>query len=220
LRAAQEDLRREREANGKDLVTNAHNWRWEMAQLQNNLMVFEYIALHPGVPQTSLPGDLRWVQVPIYSNHAVWDAVQQNGVIRLLPPVEANSDQTFYHWLSTLTEQSDATWNAINDAGRFALLDPDPTHLSPQQLQETIQLTETAVEKHLQVGYSIALINSIFPGLPATLSFDDVRAYVRIPHLQDPLGMAAAHQRTMDRLKAAGYMPQDDELAFPKVGGR
>jgi hypothetical protein len=216
LRATQDDLRREREANGKDLVTNAHNWRWEMVELQNNLMVLEYIAHHPGDAQTALPGDLRWVQVPIFWNHAVWDAAQQNGVIRLMPPVEANSNQTFYQYLSTLTDESSATWNAINDARRFALLDPDPTHLPPQQLQETIQLTETAIEKHLQVGYNIALIDSMFPGLPATLSYDEIRTYVRSPYQQDPQGMAAAHQRTMDRLKAAGYVPQDDELAFPK----
>jgi hypothetical protein len=33
LRAIQDDLRRERTTNGQDLVTNAHNWRWEMAEL-------------------------------------------------------------------------------------------------------------------------------------------------------------------------------------------
>jgi biotin operon repressor len=220
LHATQEDLRREREANGKDLITNSHNWRWEMAELQNNLMVLEYIAHHPGEPQTTLPGDLRWVQLPIFSNHAVWDASQQNGLIRLMSPVEANSNQTFYQWLSTLTDQSNSTWNAINDARRFALQDPDPTHLSGQQLYETIQLTETAIEKHLQVGYSIALINSMFPGLPSTLSYDEIRTHLSSPYQQDPQGMAAAHQRTMDRLKAAGYVPQDDELAFPKSGGR
>jgi hypothetical protein len=39
LRETREALGREREANGRNLVTNAHNWRWEMAELQNNLMV-------------------------------------------------------------------------------------------------------------------------------------------------------------------------------------
>jgi hypothetical protein len=43
-----ESLRQEREANGRNLVANAHNWRWEMAELQNNLMVFQYIQHHPG----------------------------------------------------------------------------------------------------------------------------------------------------------------------------
>jgi biotin operon repressor len=112
-----------------------------------------------------------------------------------------------------LTEQGMATWNAINDARRFSLLDADPTHLSPQQLAETIQLTEIAIEKHMQVGFTIALINSRFPDLPASLTYDEVKTYLHSPFQQDPQGMAAAHQRTMDRLKAAGYVPQDDELS-------
>jgi hypothetical protein len=113
-----------------------------------------------------------------------------------------------------------ATWNAVNDARRFSLLDPDPTHLSPQQLAETIELTAVAIEKHLQVGFTIALIESRFPDLPASLTYDDVRTYLPSPYQEDPQGMAAAHQRTIDRLEAAGYVPQDDEFVFPKRGGK
>src|SRR3984957_1711723 len=199
LHTTQEDLRREREVNGKDLATNAHNWRWEMVELQNNLMVLEYIAHHPGEPQTTLPGDLRWVQQPNLSSHAVWDAAQQNGVIRLMPPEEANANQTLYQFLQVLTDQGNSgAWNAINDSRRFTLLDPDPTHLSAQELSDTIHLTEIAVEKHLQTGYSIALISSLFPDLPASLSYDEVRGFVHTSYQLDPQGMAASHQRTMD----------------------
>jgi len=59
----------------------------------------------------------------------------------------------------------------------------------------------------------------LIPGLPATLSYDEIRTYLISPFEQDRQGMAAAHQRTMDRMKA-GYDPQDDELVFPKSGGR
>jgi hypothetical protein len=220
VRETREALQREREANGKNLITNAHNWRWEMAEFRNNVMVLEYIQHHPGESQTSLPGDLRWVQLPIFSNHAVWDAAQQNGVIRLLPPDEADSEQVLHQYLQTLTDQAMATWNAINDARRFAIFDSDPTHLSPQQLAETIELTKIAIEKHMQVGFSIALIDSRFPDLPASLSYDEVRTYLHSSYQEDPQGMAVAHQRTMDRLKAAGYVPRDDEFVFPKKGGK
>jgi hypothetical protein len=216
VRETREALRLEREANGRSLLTNAHNWRWEMAELQNNLMVLEYIQHHPGESQTSLPGDLRWVQLPNFSSHAVWDAAQQNGVIRLLPLDEANSDQELYQYLQTLTDQGNAAWNAINDARRFAFVDPDPTHLSPQQLGETIQLTEIAIEKHMQVAFSFALIVSGFPDLSTSLTYHEALTYLHSPYQENPQGMAAAHQRTMERLKAAGYAPQDDEIVFHK----
>jgi len=163
-----------------------------------------------------LPGDLRWHQLPILSDHAVWDAAAQNGLIRLLPRDEANSNQALYQDLQMLTEQNFAAWNAVNDARRFELLDPDPTHLSPQQLAETIKLMEITLEKHMQVGFNIALIYSRFPDLPASLTFDEVRTYLHSSYEQDPQGMAGAHQLTTERLKAAGYVPQDDP-AFPKI---
>jgi hypothetical protein len=133
---------REREANGKNLATNAHNWRWEMAELQNNLMVLEYTR-------------------------------------------------------------------------RFTLLEADPTHLSPQQLARTIELTEIAIEKHIQVGKSVAYISSQFPDLPASLTYDEIGKYLHSSYEDDPQAMAAAHQLTMDRLRAAGYVPQDDALPSP-----
>ena len=99
----------------------------EVAEFQNNLMVLEYVRRHPDVVQTSLPGDFRWHHLPILSDHAVWDAAGQKGLIRLLSRDEANSDQALYYILQILTEQNLATWNAVNDARRFELFDPDPT---------------------------------------------------------------------------------------------
>jgi hypothetical protein len=150
----------------------------------------------------------------------VWDAAQQNSVTRLMPLAEANSNLTLYRFLQMLTEQDNAAWNAINDAQRFSILDPDPTHLSLQQLADNVQLTEIAIEKHLQVGLSIALISSLNPDLPASLNYDEIRSYRRSSYQQDPQGMAAAHQRTMDRLKVAGYVPQDDELTTVTKAGK
>jgi hypothetical protein len=43
---------------------------------------------------------------------------------------------------------------------------------------------------------------------------------VHTSYQQDPQGMAVAHQRTMDRLKAAGYVPQDDDRSASKSGGK
>jgi hypothetical protein len=71
----------------------------------------------------------------------------------------------------------------------------------------------------LQTGYSIALISSLFPDLPASLSYDEVRGFVHTSYQLDPQGMAAPHQRTMERLKAAGYVPQDEERSAPKPDG-
>ena len=43
---------------------------------------------------------------------------------------------------------------SINEAHRFDVLDPDPTHLSSQQLDEGIQLALITLQRHMTLGYS------------------------------------------------------------------
>jgi hypothetical protein len=102
-----------------------------------------------------------------------------------------------------MSTQSLNDWDAINDAHRFDLLDTDPTHLSPQQLNETIQLTETALARHIEFGYSFGRYAHEFPELPHTVTWEKIEQLRPSALGTDPSGMAAAHQRTEDRIKAA-----------------
>jgi hypothetical protein len=53
-------------------------------------------------------------------------------------------------------------------------LDNDPTHLSPQQLDETIRLTQIALEKHIQFGESLGRYAHEFPELPNTVTWEKI----------------------------------------------
>jgi hypothetical protein len=185
------------------LASDERNWLETLARLKNNLMVLEFVRAHPGTPQTELPGDLQWAQAPFLWDHAVWDTVENKGIVRLMSLREANRNQAFYRLMTLIGTQSLADWDAINDAHRFDLLDTDPTHLSPQQLNETIQLTEIALEKHIQFGDSLGRYAHEFPELPHTVTWDRIDRLRPSALETDPSGMAAAHQRTEDRIKAA-----------------
>ncbi len=203
LRETREALHREFESNRSNLADDERDWLTVTARLKNNLLVLEYIRQHPGVPQTELPGDLRWTQSPFQWNHAEWDAAEKNGITRLMPAEEANKDQEFYIIMSSMSQQSLDTWNAINDAARFDLLHPDPTQLSPQQLNEVIQLTNVALEKHILFGYSFGRYAAEFPEMPHRVTWALIEKLRPEPLNLDPKGMAAAHQRTDDRIKTA-----------------
>jgi hypothetical protein len=84
---------------------------------------------------------------------------------------EANGHQAFYGLMTLMGAQSLADWDAINDAHHFDLLNSDPTHLSAQQLNETIQLTEIALAKHIQFGDSSGRYAHEFPELPHTITW-------------------------------------------------
>ena len=202
LRETREALDREREANRDHLERNESDWLRTTARLRNNLLVLEYIRQHPGTPQGQLPGDLEWLQKPFDYEHAAWDAAERNGITHLMPLAEANADQNLYTQLSGIGQQTLDGWNAINDARSFDLLDPDPTHLSPQRLDQVIELTETALEKDILEGYSYGRLANDFPDLPHMITWANIDR-IRPTALQlDPQGMVAAHQRTQDRVQA------------------
>jgi hypothetical protein len=203
LRVAREALDREFQSNRANLAADERNWLGALATLKNNLLVLNYVRQHPKDPQTALPGDLQWEQAPFRWDHAVWDTAESKGIVRLMSYREANRNQAFYRLMTLMDTQSLNDWDAINDAHHFDLLDSDPTHLSAQQLNETIQLTEIALAKHIEFGYSFGRYAHEFPELPHTVTWDKIDRLRPSAFDIDPSGMAAAHQRTEDRIKAA-----------------
>lgn len=203
LRETREALDRETEANRKDVAKDVRQWRWEMAELENNLLVLRYIQQHPGTRQTTLPGVLEWDQFPVVYDSAVWDAAEQNGITRLMSTDEANHHRGRYTTLKVLSAQALDDWNAFNDAGRYRSFDADPTHLSPEDLASIFHLLQINMEKHLLVGDSLALMQRVFPELRSTLTFTEISAFQ--PHYLDapPPGLEASAKLTRDRLKAA-----------------
>jgi len=99
-----------------------------------------------------------------------------------------------------MSEQALHVWDAVNDLRRFLLVDPDPTHLTPEQLAETTRLTQIALEKQVQFGYSFGLLALDNPDMPQILTY---RALDKLqPDTQDPAAMAAPNHITQQRIEA------------------
>jgi hypothetical protein len=198
-----EELAREIEENREILAGDERQWFLTVARLKNDLLVLDFIQQHPGTAQMALPGDLVWEQAPFLWNHAVWDAAVTKGTVRLMSPTEANHHQEFYNLMAVMSSQSLADWDAINAARRFDLLDSDPTHLSPAQLEEVLQLTETALAKHIQFGQSFGRYAHEFPERPHNITWEVVDKLRHSGATVDPTGMSGAHQRSVERINAA-----------------
>jgi hypothetical protein len=83
-----EALRLERDSNRKNFVKDSRLWRWETAELENNLFVLKYIQQHPGTPQEALPGILSWRYREETYNRASWNSANQTGIPILMPGQE------------------------------------------------------------------------------------------------------------------------------------
>jgi len=198
LRETREALHRERESNHHRMELNTRHWIEFNAALRNDLLVLDAVRHQPGIAQANLPGDLNYNQSPFEYDHAVWDAAEKNGIIRLMPLNEANEDQSFYQLAEEMSSQSLHEWDAVNDQRRFLLVDSDPTHLTPDQLSETVRLTQLSLEKHVQFGFSFGRLAEEFPDMPQTLTYRVLKAL--IPASSDPKALAAAHLRTQQRI--------------------
>lgn len=179
-------LAREQKLNEALWAKDEKDWRNTFVELKNNLVVLKYIRDHPGTPQTALPGVLRWDQYPFIWNHAVWDAAQAKGIVQRMPLEESNDYQEYYGLMSVISQQSLQTWTSINTAHGFDLLDPDPTHLPPAQIDQVMQLTLTALQQHVVMGYSFGRFAHEYPDRPHTLTWDAIESLRPTPETMDP----------------------------------
>ena len=168
-RETHEALQREYEINRRSLSEEAVLWKRGTAALQNNLLVFQYLQQHPRASQDELPGILVWDISSVVFTRSAWSTAQQTGIVKLLPQLEVTNDSYLYLYLQRVEDASNNAWLAINDAEQFALNDPDPTHLTPNQLSSVIALTEKALTLQILCGEALINLGS-FPNLPPTIT--------------------------------------------------
>jgi hypothetical protein len=201
-----EELRGEREANKDSFKSETTNWRWETAELENNLMVLAYLQKHPGTPDEKLPGSLVWSHASAPNTQAAWDAARNSGVTSLMHREEVEQYEDTYNQLKKIDDARSLAYDAMNDATRYELTDSRLSHLSPAQIGETTTLTQIALTKHWLEG--VALENTArkfrdFPPSITSVELSQVRNRKNVTEgMKDP-----AFALTISRMKAAGYVP-------------
>lgn len=200
------ELLGEREANKNSFTSETTHWRWETAELENNLMVLANLQKHPGTPDEKLPGSLVWFHASTGHTQAVWDAAKNSGVTSLMTREEVEQYEDTYSQLKRIDDVRSLTFDAMNDASRYELTDNRLSHLSPAQIGEIITLTQIALTKHWLEGVALENTARKFKDFPPSISSDElsqVRNRKSVAEaMQDP-----AFALTLSRMKAAGYVP-------------
>jgi hypothetical protein len=206
LAVLRQALRLEREDNYKTLVANTATWRWGTAELQNNLLVFQYLKQNPGTSPEELPGVLLWATSPFEFSSAAWDAAHQSGLTALLPREEIEANSSLYFILEKINDMQLKSALAVEDAERYDLIDADPSHLSPADIAAEIQLTQAALGADYLRGASMLNLEGAFPDFPATLTSQELRQMRHAPLQPTSAPPNPARALTMERMKAAGYI--------------
>lgn len=206
LAETRQALQLEREGNYELLAKNTAAWRVGTAELQNNLLVFQYLQQHPGTPQEKLPGVLLWATSTYPFGSVVWDAARQSGVIALMPREEIEAASSLYLFLQKINDAQYEGARAIVEARRYDLSDSDPSHLSPAQVASEIDRTQAALTVQSIVGTLLLNLKTSFPDFPAAVTSEELHEIRHPPDRQTTDLLGTARALTMERMKAAGYV--------------
>jgi len=206
LAALREELRGEREANKRSFTRETTNWRWETAELENNLMVLDYLQQHPGTADERLPGSLVWFHGSASHSQAVWDAARNNGITSLMPREEVERYEDTYNQLKKIDDARALAWEGMNDAARYELTEIKLSHLSPAQIGEITTLTQIALTRHWLEGVALENTTRKFSDFPRSITTDELSQVHHRKSLSEAMH-DPSFAATISRMKAAGYEP-------------
>ena len=145
-------LRIEREQNRLRLAQATIEFRRVDALLQHNLAVFTALQRPHAAAPTPLLG---WSSTITGFTGAAWQAAQHGGGAEFMPQEEVRSYSRLYFYGEDVSQAFTDLRHAMMDARQFGFRDPDPTHLTPTQLAQEVDLISAAITKNYLVGTAL-----------------------------------------------------------------
>lgn len=169
-----ESLLVERRINVNRFAVLTDEFRRFVPKLQANLQVFRYLREHPNAPAAKLPVTLDWLAMSLSFEDASWKTAQQSTILQYMPRDEVARYDGLYLYLEALNQKIRAAQLALNNARRFSIVDPDPSHLTLMQIDRQIDLTAEVLLQYALVGRAGKNLNAYAPDFAHTLTRDDV----------------------------------------------
>jgi hypothetical protein len=158
-----EALRREKEENRQRFAVNTASFRWEAAELKNNLRVLDFLQQHPGTVEEKLPGVLEWGFGHDPIAELSWKNAQQTQVLGLMPPEEAEKNAALYELLDRTDTDERNAFEAVSRAGSYSNVDPNPSHMTPAQVAAEIDLIKDAMTATQIWAAHLMNVHQLFP---------------------------------------------------------
>src|ERR1035437_1881463 len=207
-----EALRLEAEANRRDVAQWIVAIRRQHAALDNYLTVLLYLRQHPGTPQAQLPGVLTWHNATDALHTSAWVTARQSSVMALFPEDEVRTYSDFYRHIDLINHANDTLWEDINDARVYAFHDGDPSHMTLQQIDHTMELVRHDLKTLFMLSITVHGLHDDFPDFAQTLTIDELASICNATDLGTDPSLAAPLAQTIQRIDAAGklkdYFPQ------------
>jgi hypothetical protein len=195
VKEVREALLQERQKNRLFYNLNTAGFRYEAAELENNLRVFGFLQQHPGTPEEKLPGVPQWgfAHAPVVV--ASWTNAQQTQVLNYMPWEETEVDARLYDFLGLVDKDALSALEAEGRAESYASVDPNPSHMTPAQVAAEIALTQDAIRTNVNWAVHLKNLHEQFPDFSPAPTEDEltrIGGWVRSAEDRKKLGAARA----------------------------
>lgn len=163
LREARRALVLERRRNVATSVTRAKEFKRVLGKMQTNLSVFEYLAKHPGAPEADWPGKLSWSNLSVEFDDAAWQVAVKTNVDAYLPHAELVDMTELYGRTNGSNDSGHLFITEARRAAIFAIREPDPSKLTPEQIDREIDLLTDAVYQLSVDGTVLVNLSERYP---------------------------------------------------------
>jgi hypothetical protein len=154
-----EALAEERQKNREIYRHHLESYLLDAAVLHNDLRVFSYLQQHPRTAPNDLPGVIVWPDHIFEPVTSAWIAAGQANVLSMMPTEEVRKNAETYFDINRALEGYNNATLAIARAAAFTSQTSDPTRLSPEKIQQQIDLIEQANALHMLFGLWLQSIN-------------------------------------------------------------
>jgi hypothetical protein len=196
---AREALRVERGLNIRLFALQTAEFQRDTPALLTNIAIFRYLRRHPHAPPQKWPGEFNWLAVYSGYSSAAYDTAKTNGVLAYMPRPEVQILDELYRRLSSLEDAELAARAAIIQARAFYVIQPDPSQLTPAQLDlYTERMTQVVLRKADSANQQRNLFEH-FPDFKPAPTFAEISLLTGVYYTRQQY---AAAQAIVNQLKA------------------
>jgi hypothetical protein len=211
-------LEEEKQQNIRIFHQNVEKHIMAMADLHNNLRIFQYLRDHPHTAEDKLPGILYWPIFSIRPQETAWTTAEHTDVLTLMPRKEVSDDSTVYSSVEYAWQQYQPVIDSLESSTLYLSQTPDITQLSSADIAAEIDSLKLALDREAVYGDTLSLLGRQ-PGFgPAPGSWQMLPFY----YMQDYYRWAKQHpelngpsQKDLDEARAhAGLAPERPNESF------
>lgn len=163
LRETRRALALERRMNVATSVARAKEFEREERKLQTNLAIFEYLGKHPGAPASEWPGRLSWTNLSLGFDDAAWQLAVKSNVTAYMSHAELLNLTELYGRTNGADDSGHLFISEARRAVLFGIREPDPSKLTPEQIDQEINLLSEALYQLSVDGTVLVNLSERYP---------------------------------------------------------